>query len=110
MEESWMRVVRVIAVSCVLLLWIASLAAQQNESAEESKPAAKTAEKSGKVPADGEKPASPKEEPPVVTHHEIHVGSRILHYTATTGYMPIRNEEGTEVEAHIFFMAYTLDN
>ena len=33
-----------------------------------------------------------------------------MHYTATTGYMPIRNEEGTEVEADIFFMAYTLDN
>jgi carboxypeptidase C (cathepsin A) len=110
MEESWMRIIRVIAVACVLLLWIAGLAAQQNESAEESKPAAKTAEKSGKAPADGEKPAAPKEEPPVVTHHDVHVGGRILHYTATTGYMPIRNEEGTEVEAHIFFMAYTLDN
>ena len=38
------------------------------------------------------------------------MGGRVLHYTATTGYMPIRNEEGTEVEANIFFVAYTLDN
>ena len=53
---------------------------------------------------------TPKEEPPIVTHHEIHVGGRVLRYTATTGYMPIRNEEGTEVEANIFFVAYTLDN
>ena len=66
-------------------------------------------EKSGK-PADAEKPAAPKEEPPIVTHHQITVGGRVLHYTATTGYMPIRNEEGTEVEANIFFVAYTLDN
>ena len=56
------------------------------------------------------KAAATKEEPPVVTHHEIHVGGRVLHYTATTGYMPIRNEEGTEIEANIFFIAYTLDN
>ena len=88
------------------------LAAQQKE-LQAGKPAekgAQTAEKSGKLPADAEKPAPPKEEPPIVTHHEIHVGGRVLHYTATTGYMPIRNEEGTEVEANIFFVAYTLDN
>jgi carboxypeptidase C (cathepsin A) len=84
--------------------------AQRNESAEASKPAEKTAEKSGKAPAEAEKAGPIKEEPPVVTYHEIHVGGRVLHYTATTGHMPIRNEEGTEVEANIFFMAYTLDN
>ena len=107
-----MRYIRAFAVFCVLSLCIAVLNAQQNESAEASKPAEKTSEKSGKLPADSEKEkaAATKEEPPVVTHHEIHVGGRILHYTATTGYMPIRNEEGTEIEANIFFIAYTLDN
>ena len=73
------------------------LGAQQKESAEAGKSAekgAQTAEKSGKLPSDVEKPAAPKEEPPIVTHHEIHVGGRVLHYTATAGYMPIRNEEG----------------
>jgi carboxypeptidase C (cathepsin A) len=105
-----MRIFRVLAVFSVLLFSIGELVAQQNESAEASKPAEKTAEKSAKPPAEAEKAAAIKEEPPVVTHHEIHVGGRILHYTATTGYMPIRNEEGTEVEANIFFMAYTLDN
>ena len=105
-----MRMFRVVAVFCVLLFSIGGLVAQQNESGEASKPAEKTAEKSAKPPAEAEKAAAIKEEPPVVTHHEIHVGGRILHYTATTGYMPIRNEEGTEVEANIFFMAYTLDN
>ena len=85
------------------------LAAQQKETADSPKPADKTAEKSGKLPADAEKPG-PKEEPPIVTHHQITVAGRVLHYTATTGYMPIRNDEGTEVEANIFFVAYTLDN
>jgi len=107
-----MGYLRVAAVSFVLLLCLACLAAQQNESAEASKPAEKTTEKSGKLPSDSEKEkaAAPKEEPPVVTHHEIHVGERALRYTATAGYMPIRNEEGTEIEANIFFIAYTLDN
>lgn len=54
-----------------------------------------------------EKPAD-KEEPPVVTHHEIHLGGKTLKYTATTGMMPIRDAKG-DTEAHIFFMAYTLD-
>ena len=73
-------------------------------------------EKSGTLkPADGQKSGesqkdTQKETPPVVTHHEIHVGGRVLHYTATTGMMPIRNTETDEIEANIFFMAYTLDN
>jgi len=54
-----------------------------------------------------EKPAE-KEEPPVVTHHEIRVAGKSLKYTATTGMMPLRDAKG-ETEAHIFFMAYTLD-
>lgn len=80
------------------------MTAQEKEPADAAKPA----EKSAKAAAESEKPAS-KEELPVITHHEIHVGGRILKYTATTGYMPIRNEETNEVEANIFFMAYTLD-
>src|SRR5438445_3503297 len=48
------------------------------------------------------------EEPPVVTRHEIRIGGRTLHYTATVGMMPIKNRDG-ETEARIFFMAYTLD-
>src|SRR4051812_10937333 len=55
-----------------------------------------------------ERPSPSPEEPPVVTHHEIRVGGRTLHYTATTGMMPIKNRDG-ETEARMFFMAYTLD-
>jgi carboxypeptidase C (cathepsin A) len=54
------------------------------------------------------RPALMPDEPPVVTKHEIKAGGKILKYTATTGYMPIRNAQG-ETEARIFYMAYTLD-
>jgi carboxypeptidase C (cathepsin A) len=55
-------------------------------------------------------PASPpaQEEPPVITHHEITVDGLTLAYTVTAGLMPITNKDG-EVEARIFYMAYTKD-
>ena len=59
-----------------------------------------------------EKPASPAtkaDEPPIVTHHEVRVGGRALKYTATTGFLPIKSSTG-DVEARLFFMAYTLDD
>jgi carboxypeptidase C (cathepsin A) len=108
-----MRCARATAVCWMLLLGTAGILAQEKEAAEAGKSVekgAQTVEKSGKLPGDSEKSAAIKEEPPVVTHHEIHVGGKILRYTATTGYMPIRNEEGTEVEANIFFIAYALDS
>lgn len=56
-----------------------------------------------------ERPSPSPEEPPIVTKHEIRVGGRPLHYTATTGMMPIKNRDG-DTEARMFFMAYTLDD
>jgi len=44
-----------------------------------------------------------------VTRHQITIGSRVLRYTATTGYLPMRAEDGTP-EAWIFFIAYTADD
>ena len=55
--------------------------------------------------------AAPKvaeETAPIVTHHEVHAGGKLLKYTATVGLMPLKNEKG-ETEANIFYMAYTLD-
>jgi len=48
------------------------------------------------------------EEKPVVTHHQITIGSRVVKYTVTAGLMPLRNDAGV-IEAQVFFMAYTLD-
>ena len=49
------------------------------------------------------------EVPPVQTHHEIHVNSKSLRYTATAGRLPIKNAEG-KIDAEMFFVAYTLDD
>jgi carboxypeptidase C (cathepsin A) len=48
------------------------------------------------------------DESPVVTHHSITVDGKSLNYTATATQMPLKNASG-ETEAHIFYMAYTLD-
>ncbi len=48
------------------------------------------------------------DETPVVTHHSINVGGKTINYTATVAQMPLKNASG-ETEAHIFYMAYTLD-
>ena len=60
-------------------------------------------------------PESPKptaaqtvEDAPITVKHQIRVGNRTLDYTTTTGFMPIRNRDG-EIEARVFFVAYTLD-
>jgi carboxypeptidase C (cathepsin A) len=50
-----------------------------------------------------------RDEPPVITHHEIKLADKTLKYTVTTGLMPIKNAQSGEIEAQMFFMAYTLD-
>lgn len=57
---------------------------------------------------DDEQKTTLKEEAPVVTQHQITVGGKALSYTATAGMMPLKDDKG-EIEAQIFFMAYTLD-
>ncbi len=49
---------------------------------------------------------------PVVTHHTITLNGRAWAYTATAGTLPIYVVENHErkLEAHMFFVAYTLDN
>jgi len=48
------------------------------------------------------------DETPVVTHHSVTVDGKTLNYTATVAQMPLKDSAG-ETEAHIFYMAYTLD-
>ena len=48
------------------------------------------------------------DETPVVTHHSVSVDGKALNYTATVAQMPLKDPAG-ETEAHIFYMAYTLD-
>src|SRR5690349_20482386 len=49
------------------------------------------------------------EEKPVVTHHDISMAGMPLKYTVTTGMMPMKSPTG-DVDAKIFYMAYTADN
>lgn len=50
-------------------------------------------------------PAEMKDEI-VVTEHEMVIDGQVLHYTATTGLMVMKEEEG-KAKAKIFFIAYT---
>ena len=94
-----------------LTLFSLNLYAQQSEDSDASaEAAAKPAVDKGKPEAAKEKPVGMKDEPPIVTHHQITLNGKLLKYTATTGYMPLRNSETNEIEANIFFVAYTLDN
>ncbi len=54
-------------------------------------------------------PQAPPEVPPVVTQHQIRAGGSTIRYTATAGYMPMKDEDG-ELKANIFFIAYTRDD
>ena len=44
---------------------------------------------------------------PVEVDHSLLLAGRTLDYTTTTGYMPLKNEKD-EIQAQMFFMAYTL--
>lgn len=54
-------------------------------------------------------PAPLIDELPVITKHSTRVGNIALNYTVTTGFMPLRNQQTGEIEAKIFYIAYTLD-
>ncbi len=60
-------------------------------------------------PSEGEERYDMTEIPPVVTHHQITLNGKVLHYTATTGRLPIKRADQTAIEAEMFFVAYTLD-
>jgi carboxypeptidase C (cathepsin A) len=62
----------------------------------------------GGVPGPGPAIAAEVDETPVVTHHSIQVNGKTINYTATAAQMPIKDAAG-ETEAHIFYVAYTLD-
>lgn len=94
----------------VLLLFLSAMGqerrgARQPEAQSSNPPAAQPA----KSNSGGEAKRDPTEQQLVVTHHEIHAGGKTLRYTATTGLMPIRNTTDGELEANIFYIAYTLD-
>ncbi len=81
-------------------------AATPDKTAENAKPA--EAPKSDGEATDKEEHYDVTEVPPVVTHHQLALNGKNLSYTATTGRLPIKREDG-KIEAEMFFVAYTLD-
>src|ERR1035441_1275406 len=73
---------------------------------EEPKP--EPSKESGDKAKDKEEHFDMTEVAPVVTHHQITVNGKLLHYTATAGRLPIKRADG-KIEAEMFFVAYTLD-
>lgn len=71
----------------------------------EPDPAPPASPQSAAAPA---KPVPP-EPAPIVTEHELKLSGRTLKYKATAGRLPLVNEKTGQTEAHVFFMAYTLD-
>src|SRR5215218_5600208 len=66
-------------------------------------------DRSGATTSPATAPTADKvDETPIVTHHEIKLGDKPLKYTATAAQMPLKTNTG-ETEAHIFYMAYTVD-
>src|SRR5262249_39116738 len=45
---------------------------------------------------------------PIVTHHQATVEGKVLKYTATTGRLPVKRDDG-KILAEMFFVAYSLD-
>ena len=82
--------------------------------AEEPTPESKTAVESKAEPEAKEQEAPRgvqpdlKDEPPVVTHHELRVTGKSMRYTATAGRMPIKDEAG-KINANMFYVAYTAE-
>ena len=44
----------------------------------------------------------------VITKHQIHIGNQVINYTATCGYMMMK-EENDSLKAKLFFTVYTKD-
>ena len=69
---------------------------------------------------EGEKPSEPppeeprphddedRDRPPVTIRHQLQIGDKTLRYSVTTGFLPLTGEKG-EIEARLFFVAYTLN-
>jgi carboxypeptidase C (cathepsin A) len=87
---------------CLAGIWFA-LAAIAQES-----PHGKTPPAVQPPPGAPAEPAKTADEKPVITHHKITVAGKTLAYTATTGRLAIKDDQG-HTEAQMFYVAYTLD-
>jgi carboxypeptidase C (cathepsin A) len=91
------------------LLSLLLVAAPAQEPPARPDAAREEASRADQKPAPAREEARDKpEEAPVVTRHELRAGGKVLRYSVTTGFMPLKTEDG-KTEARIFFMAYVAE-
>ena len=94
------------AACAIALLALAPLMYSQGRAQAQTTPGGR----GGRGGASGPGPAvgGDVDETPVVTKHSIQLNGKTLNYTATAAQMPLKDASGA-TEAHIFYVAYTLD-
>ncbi|CAG0995056.1 MAG: peptidase S10 [Anaerolineae bacterium] len=55
-------------------------------------------------------PPSPYPEQPIQTQHSLKIGRKTLNYSVQVGTIPLKNPENGELEANVFYSAYTLNS
>ena len=93
---------------CLLLVFVSTLFAQRRTAESASAEPGGRARTNSPAASTNTPTATYVDEKPAVTRHEIELGGKTLNNTATAAQMPIVNANG-DTEAHIFYMAYTLD-
>lgn len=93
------------AISLALLLFIpACLFAQKKSTNSVDKKAKQPSKQENKTKAD-----STSWTPTAVTHHTVTIAGKSINYTATAGYLPVKDNQ-KKIIARIFYIAYTRDD
>jgi carboxypeptidase C (cathepsin A) len=104
-----MTLARVFTAACAVSLFsLTPLSWGQGRAAQTTTPQAPAGRGGRGVAGPGPAVGGEVDETPVVTKHSIQVNGKTLNYTATAAQMPLKDASG-ETEAHIFYVAYTLD-
>jgi carboxypeptidase C (cathepsin A) len=91
----------------LILSGTSSAWAQQTPPAATAKPAEKPGDKAAEKPKEDKK--APPEDKVVQTKHTVRIGGQEIKYTATTGTLVMKTEEG-DPKASVFYVAYTKDD
>jgi carboxypeptidase C (cathepsin A) len=82
---------------------------QRPQEMQEEQAAQRPAEKPPEKPKEEKKTPPPPEEKTVQTKHSVRIGGQEIKYTATTGTILLKLEDGTP-KASVFYVAYTKDD
>jgi carboxypeptidase C (cathepsin A) len=97
---------------CLIALMVTTIstldAQQQRRGAQQPAEQPTQSDEPGPAPASRVEVAGPAEEKIATTSHSVTLDGREVKYTATTGTLPIRLDDG-KVAARMFFVAYTKD-